>query len=417
FTADYLKVSREDKPTKKNPYPPLITSTMQQAASTRLGFSVRKTMTMAQRLYEAGYITYMRTDSTNLSEEAVANCRQYIEKQFGKKYVPETPNKYSSKDGAQEAHEAIRPSSVEIRAESLKEMEADARKLYQLIWQQFVACQMPPTEYNATRIAVQAGDYLLRTSGRVVTFDGYQLVLPPVSRKEEDKQLPDLQKGELLALRELDPKQHFTKPPARYSEAALVKELEKRGIGRPSTYASIISTIQDRGYVKLDKRRFYAEKMGEIVTERLVESFSDLLDYNFTARMEDRLDNIAKGDKNWIDELDEFYDWFASELADAEVNMRENSPTMTDVACPKCGRPMCVRTGTTGVFLGCSGYGLPPKERCKGTLNLTPGDEAIAADADDEAESRLLVGKHRCKKCNMSMTPYLIDETRKIHIG
>ncbi|MEQ9564641.1 MAG: DNA topoisomerase, partial [Pseudomonadales bacterium] len=171
--ADFKVISREDKPTKKNPYPPLITSTMQQAASTRLGFSVRKTMTMAQRLYEAGYITYMRTDSTNLSEEAVANCRQYIEKQFGKKYVPETPNKYSSKDGAQEAHEAIRPSSVEIRAESLKEMEADARKLYQLIWQQFVACQMPPTEYNATRIAVQAGDYLLRTSGRVVTFDGY----------------------------------------------------------------------------------------------------------------------------------------------------------------------------------------------------------------------------------------------------
>ena len=409
-------ISREDKPTKKNPYPPLITSTMQQAASTRLGFSVRKTMTMAQRLYEAGYITYMRTDSTNLSEEAVGGCRQFIAKEFGPEYVPETPNKYSSKDGAQEAHEAIRPSSVEVKAESLKEMEADARKLYQLIWQQFVACQMPPTKYDATRIAVKAGDYNLRTSGRVVTFDGYQRVLSPVSRKEEDKQLPDLQKGETLTLKELDPKQHFTKPPSRYSEAALVKELEKRGIGRPSTYANIISTIQDRGYVKMDKRRFYAEKMGEIVTERLVESFSDLLDYSFTARMEDRLDNIANGDKGWIDELDQFYSWFSSELADAEVNMRENSPTMTDVACPHCGRPMCVRTGTTGVFLGCSGYGLPPKERCKGTLNLTPGDEAIAADADDEAESRLLVEKHRCQKCNMSMTPYLIDETRKIHI-
>jgi len=414
--SSFEVISREDKPTKKNPYPPLITSTMQQAASTRLGFSVRKTMTMAQRLYEAGYITYMRTDSTNLSEEAISSCRQFIAKEFGQEFVPETSNKYSSKEGAQEAHEAIRPSSVEIKAESLKEMEADARKLYQLIWQQFVACQMPPTEYNATRIAVKAGDYNLRTSGRVVTFEGYQRVLPPVSRKEEDKQLPDLKKGEMLTLKELDPKQHFTKPPSRYSEAALVKELEKRGIGRPSTYASIISTIQDRGYVKLDKRRFYAEKMGEIVTERLVESFSDLLDYSFTARMEDRLDNIASGDKDWVDELDQFYSWFSSELADAEVNMRENSPTMTDVACPQCGRPMYVRTGTTGVFLGCSGYGLPPKERCKGTLNLTPGDEAIAADADDEAESRLLVEKHRCKKCNMSMTPYLIDESRKIHI-
>ncbi len=200
---------------------------MQQAASTRLGFSVRKTMTMAQRLYEAGYITYMRTDSTNLSEEAISSCRQFIAKEFGQEFVPETSNKYSSKEGAQEAHEAIRPSSVEIKAESLKEMEADARKLYQLIWQQFVACQMPPTEYNATRIAVKAGDYNLRTSGRVVTFEGYQRVLPPVSRKEEDKQLPDLKKGEMLTLKALDPKQHFTKPPSRYSEAALVKELEK----------------------------------------------------------------------------------------------------------------------------------------------------------------------------------------------
>lgn len=414
--AEYQVVSREDKPTRKNPYPPLITSTMQQAASTRLGFSVKKTMTMAQRLYEAGHITYMRTDSTNLSDEAVRACRDYVGSRFGKEYVPDSPNRYSSKEGAQEAHEAIRPSSVEVLPETLKDMEADARKLYQLIWQQFVACQMPPTEYNATRINVKAGDYGLRTNGRVVTFDGYQRVLPPVARKEEDKQLPDLKQGQILDLKALDPKQHFTKPPARYSEAALVKELEKKGIGRPSTYASIISTIQDRGYVRLEKRRFYAEKMGEIVTERLVESFEELLDYSFTARMEERLDDIAEGGKDWMREMDRFYAWFSKELEDAESNMRENSPTMTDVQCPKCGRPMCVRTGSTGVFLGCSGYSLPPKERCKGTLNLTPGEEAIAADADDEAESRLLVEKRRCKKCNTSMTPYLIDEKRKIHI-
>lgn len=414
--SSYQVINREDKPTRKNPYPPLITSTMQQAASTRLGFSVKKTMTMAQRLYEGGHITYMRTDSTNLSEEAVGACRQYLEDSFGKQYVPENPVKYSSKEGAQEAHEAIRPSSVEVLAETLKDMEADARKLYQLIWQQFVACQMPATQYAATRVTVKAADFLLRTNGRVVTFDGYQRVLPPVSRKEEDKQLPDLQKDQMLDLQELDPKQHFTKPPARFSEAALVKELEKRGIGRPSTYASIISTIQDRGYVRLDKRRFYAEKMGEIVTDRLVESFADLLDFSFTARMEERLDNIANGEKDWISELDHFYSGFSDELQSAESNMRENAPTMTDVPCPTCDRPMTVRTGATGVFLGCSGYGLPPKERCKGTLNLTPGDEAIAADADDEAESRLLVEHRRCKKCNTSMTPYLIDESRKMHI-
>ena len=414
--SDYQVVSREDKPTRKTPYPPLTTSTMQQAASTRLGFSVKKTMTMAQRLYEAGHITYMRTDSTNLSDGAVASCRQYLENAFGKQYVPASPNRYSSKAGAQEAHEAIRPSSVDVLAESLKSMEADARKLYQLIWQQFVACQMPPTEYAATRVMVKAGEYSLRTNGRFVTFDGYQRVLPPVSRKDEDKQLPDLPKGQVLDLKKLHPKQHFTKPAARYSEAALVKELEKRGIGRPSTYASIISTIQNRGYVRLEKRRFYAEKMGEIVTERLVESFADLLDYSFTARMEEQLDDIANGDKNWIDELNRFYGWFSQELEEAAAGMRENAPTMTDVQCPTCGRPMAVRTGSTGVFLGCSGYGLPPEERCKGTLNLTPGEEAIAADADDEAESRLLVEKRRCKQCNTSMTAYLIDASRKIHI-
>jgi len=188
-------------------------------------------------------------------------------------------------------------------------------------------------------------------NGRFVTFDGYQRVLPPVSRKEEDKQLPDLQKDQMLDLKELDPKQHFTKPPARYSEAALVKELEKRGIGRPSTYASIISTIQDRGYVRLEKRRFYAEKMGEIVTDRLVESFEDLLDYSFTARMEEQLDDIANGDKNWIDELNSFYSRFSEELEEAGNSMRENAPTLTDVKCPTCERPMTVLQGYSWVVL------------------------------------------------------------------
>ena len=409
-------VGREDKPTQKRPYPPLITSTLQQAASTRLGYSVKKTMTLAQRLYEAGHITYMRTDSTNLSADAVAACRDYIGTTYGKDYLPEKPNSYSSKEGAQEAHEAIRPSDVTVLAQTLKEAEADARKLYQLIWQQFVACQMPPAQFTSTRINIKAAEFGLKTTGRVVRFPGFQKVLPPLGKKEEDKELPDLQKGQILKLVELDPKQHFTKPPARFSEAALVKELEKRGIGRPSTYASIISTIQDRGYVRLDRRRFYAEKMGEIVTDRLVESFDDLLDFSFTARMEEQLDSIASGDRDWIETLDGFYSDFSGDLERAETEMRPNDATLTDVPCETCDRPMTIRTASTGVFLGCSGYALPPKERCKSTKNLTPGDEAIAADADDEAESRQLVERRRCKKCNTSMTSYLIDEKRKLHI-
>ena len=414
--SHYEVIAREDKPTRKRPYPPLITSTLQQAASTRLGYSVKKTMTMAQRLYEAGHITYMRTDSTNLSDEAVATCRDYIGSTYGDEYVPADPNRYSSKEGAQEAHEAIRPSEVAVTAEMLGDVEADARKLYQLIWQQFVACQMPPAEFTSTRVTVKAGDYGLRTNGRVIRFDGFQKVLPPLSKKDEDRELPDLQKGQALNLKELDPKQHFTKPPARFSEAALVKELEKRGIGRPSTYASIISTIQDRGYVRLDRRRFYAEKMGEIVTDRLVESFDDVLDFSFTARMEEQLDVIADGKADWKQALDNFYQAFSADLETAETDMRRNDATLTDIPCETCGRPMNVRTASTGVFLGCSGYALPPKERCKGTKNLTPGDEAIAADADDEAESRQLVERRRCKICNTSMTSYLIDETRKLHV-
>jgi len=414
--ADYAVAEREDKPGKRKPSPPLITSTMQQAASTRLGFSVKKTMTLAQRLYEAGHITYMRTDSTNLSQDAVAACREHIEAQFGARYLPKSPIRYSSKQGAQEAHEAIRPSAVAVTAESLGGVEADARKLYRLIWQHFVACQMPPAEYLSSRVTVAAGDYRLRVNGRVVTFDGFQRVLPPVARKEEDRQLPDLRPEQKLALLKLDPKQHFTKPPPRYSEAALVKELEKRGIGRPSTYASIISTIQERGYVRLEKRRFYAEKIGEVVTDRLVDSFADLLDYGFTARMEEQLDEIADGRADWKGTLDRFYAGFSAALTTAGASMRQNAPTMTDIQCPQCQRPMAVRNGSTGVFLGCSGYSLPPKERCKATLNLMPGEEAVEAEQDEEAESRALAEKRRCPLCNTAMTAYLLDEQRRLHI-
>ncbi len=418
-SAEYEVVARDDKPTQSKPSAPFITSTLQQAASTRMSFGVKKTMMMAQKLYEAGYITYMRTDSTNLSAEAIDTCRSYIEDNYGKRYLPNKPNLYSNKEGAQEAHEAIRPSDVSRLPTQLTGMDRDAERLYTLIWQQFVACQMTPAQYTSTSIAVNAANYQLRAKGRVVTFDGYLKVMPAIAKKDEDKTLPDIKVGDKLDLNKLDPKQHFTKPPARYSEASLVKELEKRGIGRPSTYASIISTIQDRGYVHLDNRRFHADKMGDIVTDRLSESFEDLMDYSFTANMEASLDQVAEGDRNWQDLLDEFYLDFSNKLTKAqgeEFGMRANSPTETDVPCSTCGRNMQVRNGSTGVFLGCSGYALPPKERCKTTMNLVSGDEAINVEDAEEAETLLLRHKRRCPICNSAMDAYLIDESRKIHI-
>jgi len=414
--ASYLVTKREDRPTKSKPPAPFITSTLQQGASTKLGFGVKKTMILAQRLYEAGYITYMRTDSTNLSDDAINTCREYIQLHHGAKYLPEKPVIYSSKSAAQDAHEAIRPSNIDITPGNLSDMEVDARRLYQLIWQQFVACQMAPAEFTATTITVTAGDYEMTAKGRVTRFDGYLAVMPA---RDDDTELPDMQQGDAMGLLTLIPQQHFTKPPARYSEAALVKELEKRGIGRPSTYAAIISTIQDRGYVRIENKRMFAEKIGDIVTDRLIENFSDLMDYSFTATMESQLDGIATGDLNWKQLLDRFYADFSGKLAaakDSESGMRPNTPSMTDIPCNLCGRPMMIRTAGTGVFLGCSGYALPPKERCKNTVNLTAGDEAINIEEDDEAESKQLLHKHRCPKCNTSMTSFLLDESRKLHV-
>lgn len=418
--AAYRVLSREDKPTGSKPSAPFITSTLQQAASTRLGFGVKKTMMMAQRLYEAGYITYMRTDSTNLSQEALDSVREYIGKQFGTEYLPEEAIRYGAKANAQEAHEAIRPSSVRLLAEQLEGMEADAVRLYDLIWRQFVACQMTPAQYDATVLTVEAAGYQLKAKGRILRFAGWTKVLPPMGRKGDDIQLPQVAQGDELSLQRLDPKQHFTKPPARFTEAALVKELEKRGIGRPSTYAAIISTIQERGYVKVENRRFYAEKMGEIVTERLVESFQELMSYDFTAQMETNLDAIAQGQRDWKAQLDSFYAEFRDTLHQAEQEaqsggMRGNQMILTDIDCPDCGRKMGIRTATTGVFLGCSGYALPPKERCKKTINLVPGDEFIAAD-NEEGEVDALRAMRRCPKCGTAMDSYVVDESRKLHV-
>lgn len=418
YDAALTITKREDRPTSSKPGAPFITSTLQQAASGRLGFSVKKTMMLAQRLYEAGYITYMRTDSTNLSQDAVEQVRGYIASEYGDAYLPEAPVRYSSKQGAQEAHEAIRPTDVSRATSQLNSMERDAERLYELIWRQFVACQMVPASYLSTALTVEADGYTLRTRGRVLKFDGYTRVLPPSGRSAEDQQLPDIQEGTALTLDKLDPEQHFTKPTARYTEASLVKELEKRSIGRPSTYASIISTIQDRGYVQLENRRFYAEKLGEIVTDRLVESFQDLLDYSFTARMEGNLDGVAEGQRDWLQLLNDFYGDFKSELdkASSDDGMRPNQPVDTEIKCPDCSRHMQIRTASTGVFLGCSGYNLPPKERCKKTIDLLPGEEAVAADAGDEAETNALRAMHRCPICGTAMDSYLVDEHRKLHV-
>ncbi|HHB1600402.1 TPA: type I DNA topoisomerase, partial [Acinetobacter baumannii] len=351
--AEYKVAQREDKPTKVNPSAPYITSTLQQAASTRLGFSVKKTMMLAQRLYEAGFITYMRTDSTFLSDDAVSMVRAHIESQYGEKYLPAKPNRYGNKAGAQEAHEAIRPSNVALTGDQLAGVERDAQRLYDLIWRQFVACQMTPAEYLSSTLTVEAGNVELKAKGRTLVFDGFTKVRG-ANKSDDDIILPAIKVGEILKLEKLDPSQHFTKPPARFTEASLVKELEKRGIGRPSTYAAIISTIQERGYVKLENRRLFAEKMGEIVTDRLDESFNNLMNYAFTADLEGQLDRVATGERNWKELLDTFYGDFKKRLTNAqgEQGMRRNQPVeVPAVHCPECSRPMQIRTGTTGVFL------------------------------------------------------------------
>ena len=422
-THEFQVSDRSDKKTQSRPNPPLITSTLQQAASTRLGFSVKKTMTLAQRLYEAGFITYMRTDSTHLSADALSTARTLIGQEYGEEYLPPSPNFYASKADAQEAHEAIRPTDVHRLGRHLA-LERDQERLYDLIRNYFLASQMTNARFLSSTITVCCGDFELRTRGRILQFDGYTRALPPAG-KQEDKVLPDIDKGQELTLESLEPIQNFTKPVGRFTEASLVKELEKRGIGRPSTYASIISTIQDRGYAKVVNRRFFAQKVGEIVTDRLCENFKDLMDYGFTAGMEETLDEVAAGRKNWKDVLDEFYSDFCVQLEAAQGEgegksavggMRANIPTDTDIACPQCGRHMQVRTGATGVFLGCSGYGLSPKERCTQTLNLIMGDETEDVAADDDDEARRLVDVRRCGICRSAMEPYLIDEKRKLHI-
>ena len=405
------------KPVKVKPKAPFITSTLQQAASTKLSFNVKRTMRVAQKLYEAGLITYMRTDAPSLSKESILDARNFINDKLGEKYLTNAPRIYSSTENAQEAHEAIRPTNAFLTGNQLLNHSDEETRLYELIWDQYIASQMPDAEYLSTSVKIKLEDYVFTARGREIVFDGYTKISGNSSKDPDEAILPPLSEGDILKLENINLEQKYTKPPARFSEAALVKELEKKGIGRPSTYAAIISTIQDRGYVEVENRRFFVKKIGLIVADRLLESFSDIMDYDFTANFENKLDKVAEGELEWKGVLDSFYEAFKKDLnqAFAEDGMRKNTPTQTEIECPSCeSNYMVIRNSGTGVFLGCNGYNNQGAERCKGTLNLISGDEAISIDDQDEASNLMI--KERCHLCGTSMDNYLIDEGRKLHI-
>ena len=404
------------KPTRTKPRPPFITSTLQQSASTRLGFNVKRTMRVAHKLYEAGFITYMRTDAPSLSKDSIQDARNFISQNIGEKYLTNAPRIYSSTENAQEAHEAVRPTNAFLKASDLIGTSEEEQKLYDLIWQQYIASQMPDAEYLSTSVKINLGQYTFSATGREIVFDGYSKIMNSSGKDKDEEILPSLDENEILNLNKLNLDKKFTKPPARFSEAALVKELEKKGIGRPSTYAAIISTIQERGYVEIQNRRLFVKKIGHIVTERLVENFDKIMDYDFTANFENNLDRVADGELEWKKVLDDFYDAFKRDLisASSEDGMKTNQPTSTDITCP-CGKTnMVIRNSSNGVFLGCSGYENTGDEKCKKTLNLISGDEAISIDDTEEAQNLLI--KKRCPKCDTSMDNYLIDENRKLHV-
>ena len=405
-------------PTRVKPKAPFITSTLQQAASTKLSFNVKRTMRVAQKLYEAGHITYMRTDAPSLSKESIDDARNYINSSIGEDYLYETQRIYSGTENAQEAHEAIRPTSASVTAKDLDKATEEEVRLYELIWQQYIACQMKDAKYLSTTAKIILDQYTFTAKGREVVFDGYTKISNPSNKNQDDGILPPLSENEKLSLESVNKEKKFTKPPARFSEAALVRELEKKGIGRPSTYAQIISTIQDRGYVEIQNRRFFVKKIGHIVIDRLIKSFDDIMNYDFTAKFEDNLDKVANGELDWKNVLDNFYNAFQKDLisaSDENNGMKPNKAIQTNISCPDCNQHnMVIRNSSNGVFLGCTGYNNPGEDKCKKTLNLISGDEAISVDDNDEAQNLLI--KKRCDICNTSMDNFLIDENRKLHV-
>lgn len=365
--ADVVK-----KAVKRYPQPPFTTSTLQQIAASRLGYSARKTMQLAQNLYEQGLITYMRTDSVNLSDSAIREARNFIEQSFGAEYLPKEAKHYRTRSKvAQEAHEAIRLTSIMIRDEGLKmkaDLTRDHVKLYDLIWKRMVACQMKEALLDQTSVSVEAGDYIFKATGSQIKFDGWMRVYGGQEQSADDEEqngeesdsklLPELEKGKELNLLSLDPGQHFTEPPGRFSEGTLVKALEEKGIGRPSTYAPIIATIQDRGYVEKENKRLVPTSLAFTVNDFLVEHFAGVMDLSFTAEMEDELDEIARGERAWQPMIGEFYKPLSAQIAqvDQEAAKIELAQEIVDETCPNCGKPLMVRRGRFGKFLACSGF-------------------------------------------------------------
>ncbi len=383
--------SIEKKRTTSRPNAPFITSTLQQGASSRLGLGAQRTMRLAQSLYEAGHITYMRTDSTNLSADALKMVRSHINDEFGPKYLPEKANVYSSSNkSAQEAHEAIRPTDVKLDPrEAHAKLGSDEYKLYQLIWNRFVASQMTPAEFDQTTAMIEAptkeGPAVFRASGRKLVFDGFMKVAGVSS---EDQLLPDLVEKKNVFPIEFSPTQHFTQPPPRFSEASLVKELEKLGIGRPSTYASIIQTIQDREYVEQIDRRFHATMLGSVVTDKLIQAFPEIMDVKFTAGMELKLDEIEEHHLDWIKLLQDFYGPFHEVVDGALGKIEHAGGAASPYKCLKCGKPMVYRISKNGFFLSCSGY-----PECDGSQPVDRQGKPTIRE----------ISQHKCPNCGREM--------------
>ena len=402
-----LRVARvEKKQRKRNPAPPFITSTLQQEASRKLGFSAQRTMRTAQQLYEGvdigegevGLITYMRTDSVNLAQEAVEEIRDYIAERYGKDNLPTKPRSYKTKaKNAQEAHEAIRPTTIHLTPEQLKSrLSADQFKLYSLIWKRTIACQMIHATVHTVSLDLTSGNSVFRATGSTIAKPGFMAVYQEGQddRKKDDDEgriLPPLEEGDHVDLRKLRPEQHFTEPPPRYSEASLVKSLEEHGIGRPSTYASIISTLLQREYVELDKRRFIPTDVGRVVNKFLTEHFTQYIDYDFTAKLEDELDAVSRGEKDWIPLLREFWEPFKKLVDDKtqSVDRKDVTQEKLDEACPKCGQPLSIRLGRRGRFIGCTAY-----PDCDYTRNL--GEDRASAEPE-------VVEGRKCPECGSDL--------------
>lgn len=400
------KVTKKKK--KKNAPPPFITSQLQQEAYKRLGFSAKKTMTIAQGLYEGvdlgtrgqvGLITYMRTDSFRIADEAISVVREYIKTKYGNEFVPDKPNRFRSPKGAQEAHEAIRPTAVDLTPEEVAPfLNKDQLALYSLIWRRFVASQMAPAEYHQTQVDIEAGDATFRASGSIMTFKGYTVVYDENDNssrpsKQDEGLLPPLKKNQVLRLEKLEPAQHFTQPPPRFSEATLIKALEEKGIGRPSTYATIISNINQRDYVRQEKGRFRPTELGFLVTDLLVQNFPQIMDVHFTAQMEQDLDRIERGQVKWIRVLKRFYETFEKSLEKAKKEMKGEMPAGLD--CPVCGRPMVIKSGKNGLFLACSGY-----PECTHTSNFQRDEKGRIVT---EKEPEVAETEEKCEKCGRPM--------------